>query len=344
MGTSIERPEIPDVSSAGGSSQVDGLDPRGEEHLGPDRFERAVMRNVISPADIGVTYDMIGGLHDTKEALRQCVTYPLKFPHLYSEGIAGDCVKGVLLFGPPGTGKTMLAKAVATEGGATFLSVDAGLINQKYHGESEKVVKAVFRVARELAPCVIYIDEMDSVLGSRDSSNEPSWVTATKTTLMQEWDGLRTTTDRVLVIASTNRPYALDQAVLRRLPRRILVDLPDAETREEILHAIMGNNRMAPTVDLSSLAKRLEGYTGSDIREICREAVARIAHEEARKLEQEGEGKVGLEALRSHRLRDVTNEDFSAAMQKLSKSVASNSRELEKVRYWNKEFGEGSGR
>jgi SpoVK/Ycf46/Vps4 family AAA+-type ATPase len=224
----------------------------------------------------------------------------------------------VLLFGPPGTGKTMLAKAVATEGNATFLSVDAGLIHQKYSNESGAFVRAVFRVARRLTPCVIYIDGIDALLDSSNDSTQRSLITATNRTLMQEWDGVRTTADRIFLIASTNRPDALDQAVLRRLPRRILVDLPDAKAREEILRTIMGNNRMAPDVDFSAIAKRMKGYTGSDIRKICREVKARVAHAEARKLEREGKGKVGLEAPGSHRLRAATNDDFDTAMRKLA--------------------------
>jgi SpoVK/Ycf46/Vps4 family AAA+-type ATPase len=150
--------------------------------LAQDKHERALVSQVVSPQDIGVTYDMIGGLTEVKELLRQSITYPLKFPHLYSEGIARKAVKGVLLFGPPGmcdfyvltavftcvlltlfflgTGKTMLAKAVATEGGASFLSVDASSVENKWLGESEKNAKAVFTLARRLAPCVVFIDEV----------------------------------------------------------------------------------------------------------------------------------------------------------------------------------------
>ena len=244
-----------------------------------DKHEKALLGNVVTPADVGVTYDMIGGLDEAKDALREAITYPLKYPALYEEGVAREACKGVLLFGPPGTGKTMLAKAVATEGGAAFLAVDASVIENKWLGESEKNAKAVFSLARKLAPCVVFFDEIDAVLASREGGDDTSHgtLTSVKTTLMQEWDGLKTTRDRVVVIGSTNRPYALDEAVLRRLPRRVIVDLPDAKSREAILDVTLTHNRLAPDVDLAAVAAKLDGYSGSDCKEVCREAIVRIS-------------------------------------------------------------------
>ena len=323
-----------------------------------DKYEKALVSNIISPQELGVTYDMIGGLDGAKESLRQAITYPLKYPWLYSEGIAQEAVKGVLLFGPPGTGKTMLAKAVATEGGATFLTVDAGTIENKWLGESEKNAKAVFTLARHIAPCVIYLDEVDSILSSREQGDDSSHgtLTSVKTTLMQEWDGLRTTKDRVVVIASTNRPFDLDEAVLRRLPRRILVDLPDLKTRQEIMEVTLANNRLSSEVNLTSIAIQLEGYSGSDIKEVCREAVVRVSHERARMLENGNEeggtsmtdhtaldvaSSVADELEQEERpLRAVSAGDFKLAMKKLKASVNDNGREMQKVMEWNVKYGE----
>lgn len=245
----------------------------------------------------------------------------------------------------------MLAKAVATEGGASFLSVDASSVENKWLGESEKNAKAVFTLARRLAPCVIFIDEVDSLLSSREGSSDDSahgTLTSVKTTMMSEWDGLNSGTngageagsDRVVVIGSTNRPFDLDEAVLRRFPRRILVDLPDLETRTEILEVTLAENRLDPTVNLTLIAERLEGYTGSDLKEVCREAVVQISHEQARLVDQGAleDGDFAQGSLQ--RLRPVTMEDFEMALGKLKRSVSERGRELSRVWEWNDEYGE----
>jgi SpoVK/Ycf46/Vps4 family AAA+-type ATPase len=173
--------------------------------------------------------------------------------------------------------------------------------------------------------------------------------------MMSEWDGLNSGTngkgdagsDRVVVIGSTNRPFDLDEAVLRRFPRRILVDLPDLDTRREILEVTLSENRLGPDVNLTKIAERLDGYTGSDLKEVCREAVVQISHEQARMLdrgEMLDEEDVDDEADTSKNgfqmLRPVKMSDFESAMRKLKRSVSENGRELARVWEWNDEYGE----
>ena len=242
----------------------------------------------------------------------------------------------------------MLAKAVATEGGASFLSVDASSVENKWLGESEKNAKAVFTLARRIAPCVVFIDEVDSLLSSREGSSDDSahgTLTSVKTTMMSEWDGLNSGTngsgDRVVVIGSTNRPFDLDEAVLRRFPRRILVDLPDLDTRAEILEVTLAENRLDSAVNITQIAERLEGYTGSDIKEVCREAVVQISHEQARLLDEGfANSREDITEGSLQRLRPVTVHDFETALSKLKRSVSEKGRELARVWEWNDEYGE----
>ena len=166
--------------------------------------------------------------------------------------------------------------------------------------------------------------------------------------MMSEWDGLNSgtnghgTSDRVVVIGSTNRPFDLDEAVLRRFPRRILVDLPDLETRKEILEVTLAENRLAADVNLTAIAERLQGYTGSDLKEVCREAVVQISHEQAKLLDQGSSILANDDAPGGslQRLRPVNMDDFEKALSKLKRSVSEKGRELARVWEWNDEYGE----
>jgi SpoVK/Ycf46/Vps4 family AAA+-type ATPase len=237
----------------------------------------------------------------------------------------------------------MLAKAIATEGQFTFLSVDAASIENKWLGESEKNARALFTLARKLSPCIIFLDEVDSILSSREGGDESTrgTLTSVKTTLMQEWDGLKSGVSSpdgppaVIVIASTNRPFDLDEAVLRRLPRRLLVDLPDASTREAIMNVTLRRNRLSADVNLTAIAvDDLAGYSGSDIKEVCREAVVRVSHELAQQIDADPSSAYLLQ------LRAVEPRDFAAAIDKLKASVNVNGREMQRLIEWNDKYGE----
>ncbi|XP_022738971.1 uncharacterized protein LOC111291460 isoform X5 [Durio zibethinus] len=184
-----------------------------------NEFEKRLLADVIPPSDIGVTFDDIGALENVKDTLKELVMLPLQRPELFCKGQLTKPCKGILLFGPPGTGKTMLAKAVATEAGANFINISMSSITSKWFGEGEKYVKAVFSLASKIAPSVVFVDEVDSMLGRRENPGEHEAMRKMKNEFMVNWDGLRTKdTERVLVLAATNRPFDLDEAVIRRLP------------------------------------------------------------------------------------------------------------------------------
>ncbi|KAK6120213.1 hypothetical protein DH2020_046119 [Rehmannia glutinosa] len=217
-----------------------------------NEFEKKLLAEVIPPGDIGVTFDDIGALENVKETLKEL-----------------PC-KGILLFGPPGTGKTMLAKAVATDAGANFINISMSSITSKWFGEGEKYVKAVFSLASKIAPSVVFVDEVDSMLGRRENPGEHEAMRKMKNEFMVNWDGLRTKDkERVLVLAATNRPFDLDEAVIRRLPRRLMVNLPDAQNRVKILKVILAKEELAPNIDLEAVANMTEGYSGSDLKNLC---------------------------------------------------------------------------
>ncbi|XP_010436397.1 PREDICTED: uncharacterized protein LOC104720133, partial [Camelina sativa] len=233
-------------------------------------FEKRLISEVIQPSDIDVTFDDIGALEKVKDTLKELVMLPLQRPELFSRGQLTKPCKGILLFGPPGTGKTMLAKAVAKEAGANFINLSMSSITSKWFGEVEKYVKAVFSLASKISPSVIFVDEVDSMLGRRETPGEHEAMRKMKNEFMIHWDGLKTKEmERVLVLAATNRPYDLDEAVIRRLPRRLMLGLPDAPNRANILKVILAKEDLSPDLDIDGVARMTNGYSGSDLKNLC---------------------------------------------------------------------------
>ncbi len=250
-----------------------------------------------------VHWDDIGGLEDVKQRLREAVEWPLKNPDAFKRmGITPP--KGILLYGPPGCGKTLLARAVATESEANFISVRGPEIFSKWVGESEKAIREIFRKARMAAPSIIFFDEIDAIAPSRGLGYGDSRVTERVISqLLTEIDGL-ITLQNVVVIGATNRPDILDPALLRpgRFDRRIYVPPPDYEARLQILKIKTKNMPLAKDVNLEELAKRMEGYSGADIDSVCREAA--------------------LNALRRDiNAKEVTLKDFEEAMANIAPSI-----------------------
>ncbi|KAJ4727660.1 AAA-type ATPase family protein [Melia azedarach] len=315
-----------------------------------NEFEKKLLGDVIPPTDIGVTFDDIGALENVKDTLKELVMLPLQRPELFCKGQLTKPCKGILLFGPPGTGKTMLAKAVATEAGANFINISMSSITSKWFGEGEKYVKAVFSLASKIAPSVVFVDEVDSMLGRRENPGEHEAMRKMKNEFMVNWDGLRTKDkERVLVLAATNRPFDLDEAVVRRLPRRLMVNLPDAPNREKIIRVILAKEELAPDVDLEAIANMTDGYSGSDLKNLCVTAAHCPIREILEKEKQEralalSENRPSPALYSSADIRSLRMDDFRYAHEQVCASVSSESTNMNELLQWNDLYGEGGSR
>ncbi|XP_047306937.1 uncharacterized protein LOC124910346 [Impatiens glandulifera] len=315
-----------------------------------NEYEKSLLADVVPPSDIGVTFDDIGALEYVKDTLKELVMLPLQRPELFNKGQLTKTCKGILLFGPPGTGKTMLAKAVATEAGANFIYVSMSNITSKSFGEAEKMVKAVFTLSRKILPSVIFVDEVDSMLGGRGKQGEEEFTRKMKNEFMVNWDGLKTKdTERILVLAATNRPFDLDEAVIRRLPRRLMVNLPDASNRTKILKVILANEDLSPDVDLDVIANLTHGYSGSDLKNLCVTAaqspIRDILEDEKKDLAAAlEEGKPAPPCCGVSALRPLNMADFRHAYKQVGSSIGSESAYMTELDQWNEVYGVGSSR
>jgi SpoVK/Ycf46/Vps4 family AAA+-type ATPase len=236
-----------------------------------DEYEQVIVSSVVTPSEISVSFKDIGGLDDIIEDLRESVLYPLTVPGLFTHhSTLLQAPKGVLLYGPPGCGKTMLAKALAAESSANFINIKMSTIMDKWFGESNKLVAAIFSLAQKLQPCIIFVDEIDSFLRERQSSDHEI-TSMLKAEFMTLWDGL-TTEGRVLVLGATNRPNDIDNAILRRLPKRFAVSLPQFKERKKILHLMLKGAKLESGFDFDYIAEQSSGMSGSDLKEECRNA------------------------------------------------------------------------
>ncbi|WP_456421470.1 CDC48 family AAA ATPase [Thermococcus sp.] len=278
--------------------------------------EPSALREVLLEVP-NVHWDDIGGLEEVKQELREAVEWPLKYPEAF-QGLGITPPKGILLYGPPGTGKTLLAKAVANESEANFIAIKGPEVLSKWVGESEKNIREIFRKARQAAPTVIFIDEIDAIAPRRGT--DVNRVTDRLINqLLTEMDGIQENSG-VVVIGATNRPDIIDPALLRpgRFDRLILVPAPDEKARLEIFKVHTRKVPLAEDVNLEELAKRTEGYTGADIEAVVREA-AMLA---MRRALQEGIIRPGMKADEIRRKVKVTMKDFKEALKKIGPSVS----------------------
>jgi len=273
--------------------------------------EARLALDCIGSDDIDVCFDDIGGMKEQLEVVKDNLILPMQMSRMHQCKGMLACPTGALLYGRPGTGKTMTAKALAKEAKATFINVKASSIMDKWLGESDKMAAAIFSLSRKLAPTIIFIDEIDTLLKNRDRGHNEAHATM-QGVFLAEWDGLGTSTNKpVVVLGATNRPQDLDKAFLRRMPVMIHVPPPDQRGREDILKRQLASEVLDSDVSLEEVALRTDGFTGSDLRELVRTASLQRAKQMVADL---GSGS-GIAELRRLHMRD-----FEFALSKTQKT------------------------
>ncbi|KAK4178537.1 hypothetical protein QBC36DRAFT_367814 [Triangularia setosa] len=359
-------PQMPNFFSGGPQDEFgqqsngpSGTLPGGLSSKDLDQHEKKLASGLINAEDIHTTFDNIIVPQETKESLIGLTSLSLIRPEAFTYGVLKtERIPGCLLYGPPGTGKTLLAKAVAKESGANMLEVSAASINDMWLGQSEKNVRAIFSLARKLAPMVIFLDEADALLGARHNTPGRTAHRETITQFLREWDGMSDM--RAFIMVATNRPFDLDEAVLRRLPRKILVDLPLAPEREKILGVMLKEEILADDVNLEQLAKETDLYSGSDLKNLCVSAAMEAVRQEVRdkeawdkqqaenvpELEEgkvEGEDVIIKEIYQFPEKRVLTRKHFEKGLKEISASISEDMDSLKAIRKFDEQYGD-SGR
>ncbi|KAF7997168.1 hypothetical protein HCN44_005445 [Aphidius gifuensis] len=311
------------------------VEERKFESAGNDKDLVDVLERDIVQKNPNIHWEDIADLHEAKRLLEEAVVLPMWMPDFF-KGIRRPW-KGVLMVGPPGTGKTMLAKAVATECGTTFFNVSSSTLTSKYRGESEKLVRLLFEMARFYAPSTIFIDEIDSLCSRRGSESEHEASRRVKSELLVQMDGISSNSDDpskvVMVLAATNFPWDIDEALRRRLEKRIYIPLPNREGREALLKINLRDVKVDDSVVLSEFATRLEGYSGADITNVCRDASMMSMRKKIAGLKPDQIRQLPKEELDL----PVSSDDFHEAIDRCNKSVSQE--DLEKYDKWMNEFG-----
>ncbi|KAJ5716121.1 hypothetical protein N7493_008032 [Penicillium malachiteum] len=304
------------------------------------QYEKKLLGGVVDAKSIRTTFSDVHVPPETIDALKTLTSLSLIRPDAFTYGVlATDKITGLLLYGPPGTGKTLMAKAVARESGATVLEVSGSEVYDMYVGEGEKNVKAIFTLAKKLSPCIVFIDEADAIFGSRSgSSNSRSSHRELINQFLREWDGLDDLSAFIMV--ATNRPFDLDDAVLRRLPRRLLVDLPTEQDRLAILKIHLKGEQLDPTVDLPNLAKRTDLYSGSDLKNLSvAAALACVREENDAAAKHQGDEPYQYPARRT-----LSGAHFEKGLEEISASISEDMASLTAIRKFDEQYGDRRGR
>ncbi|KAJ4617798.1 hypothetical protein HRR85_002788 [Exophiala dermatitidis] len=305
------------------------------------KYEKRLMGGIIEAKNINTTFNDVHMPVETIDTLQTLTTLSLIRPDAFKYGVlASDKIPGLLLYGPPGTGKTLAAKAVAKESGATMLEVSAADINDMYVGEGEKNVKALFSLAKKLSPCVIFLDEADAMFSARSNQGRRVSHRELLNQFLKEWDGMSNDSGSAFIMVATNRPMDLDDAVLRRLPRRLLVDLPTEPDRLAILKIHLRHETLADDVDLALLAKRTPFYSGSDLKNVSVAAALNAVREE----NELAKNHTGEEPYQHPERRTLSWKHFEKALEDISASISEDMSSLREIKKFDEQFGDKRGK
>ncbi|XP_056313440.1 outer mitochondrial transmembrane helix translocase [Danio aesculapii] len=297
----------------------------GVDGVSLTEYEMNIATLLVDPRSIKVTWRDVAGLDEIISEMQDTVILPFQKRHLFSGSKLLQPPKGVLLYGPPGCGKTLIAKATAKASGCRFINLQASTLTDKWYGESQKLTAAVFSLAVKIQPCIIFIDEIDSILRNRSSMDHEA-TAMMKAQFMSLWDGLDTgENSQVMVMGATNRPQDVDAAILRRMPTAFHVGLPNAVQREEILRLILAGENLSNAINLKEIASQSEGYSGSDLKELCRDAAMYRVRDYVRKqqmkqIAQQFQLDEEEEHVDSRQLRPVTQLDLLFGLDKMRES------------------------
>ncbi|KAM7018902.1 outer mitochondrial transmembrane helix translocase [Tautogolabrus adspersus] len=298
----------------------------GVEGVKLTEYEMNIASHLVDPQTMKVSWRDIAGLDEIINELQDTVILPFQKRHLLARSRLFQPPKGVLLFGPPGCGKTMIAKATAKASGCKFINLQASTLTDMWYGESQKLTAAVFSLAVKIQPCIIFIDEIESFLRNRSSLDHEA-TAMMKAQFMSLWDGLDTSSiTQVMVMGATNRPQDMDPAILRRMPATFHVGLPNTRQRQDILRLILTGENLSNAINLKEIAERTDGYSGSDLRELCRDAAMYrvrdyVRKEQMRQIAQQLKDCEEEENLMDEdRLRPVTQLDLLFGLDKMKES------------------------